>query len=275
MPINSCGNGTWRIGDGPCKYTSRESVERAYVAYLADEDSNNDDDNHKNMIYGYKNLGIEIKDIDKKQGVVTGYFSAFDVKDSDGDIIRAGAFQKSINDWFPKGRIKHLLNHNPSQPLGILTTLKEDSYGLYYESKIGTHNLGQDFIKMVESDLVKEHSIGFSVIREQKADDANEMLDLKLYEGSSLTAWGANEFTPLTGLKSLVDVKDRIKSFEKFVRNTNASDEAIDMCLIEIKQLYQLIETTSSKKAAVDAPFQPKGNEELGDAIELLILKHF
>jgi HK97 family phage prohead protease len=276
MPVNSCGDGTYRIGDGLCKYTSRESAISAYVAYLAQEDEDEDDDNHKSMIYGYKAIGHSIKDVDAKKGIVTGYFSAFDVKDSDGDIIRPGAFKRSIDEWFPKGRIKHLMNHDPSKPLGVLQVLNEDSYGLYYESKVGTHNLGQDFIKMVESELVKEHSIGFSVVREQKGQDGNEMFDLKLYEGSSLTAWGANEFTPLLGMKSTKDIKDRIKTFEKFVRNSNATDEAIEMCLLEIKQLYQVVETMSSKEVADEAPAQQKSdNGDLLDAINLITLKHF
>ena len=101
------------------------------------------------------------------------------------------------------------------------------------------------------------------------------MTDLKLYEGSSLTAWGANEYTPLLGMKSLVEVKDRIKSFEKFVRNTDASDDAIEMCLLEIKQLHQLVHTMSTAKAADEAPKQGKSDIELLDAINLLTLKHF
>lgn len=230
----------------------------------------------KEMIYGYKAIGQSIKDVDAKKGIVTGYFSAFDVKDSDGDIIRPGAFKRSLEEWFPKGRIKHLMNHDPSKPLGVLQVLKEDSYGLYYESKVGTHNLGQDFIKMVESDLVKEHSIGFSVVREQKGQDGNEMFDLKLYEGSSLTAWGANEFTPLLGMKSNKDIKDRIKTFEKFVRNSNATDEAIEMCLLEIKQLYQVVDTMSSKQAVAETPTEQKSDDDgLLNAITLITLKHF
>lgn len=308
MPVRSCGDGTYRIGDGPCKYTSRESAVRAYVAYLAQEDDDEDDEDdmkgikeetyndypeaatnnakwairkleqidNKSMIYGYKSLNQSIKDVDVKKGIVTGYFSAFNVKDSDGDIIRPGAFKRSLEDWFPKGRIKHLMNHDPSKPLGVLQVLKEDQYGLYYESKVGSHNLGQDFLKMVESDLVREHSIGFSVIREQKGQEGNEMFDLKLYEGSSLTAWGANEFTPLLGMKSTKDIKDRIKTFEKFVRNSNATDDAIEMCLLEIKQLYQVVETMSSKEVVDEAPIEQKSNSnELIDAINLISLKHF
>ena len=379
MPVNSCGDGTYRIGDGPCKYTSRESAVRAYVAYLAQEDDDEDMDDEKSlkeetyndypeaasnnakralkwkeengsscgtsvgwtrarqlserqaisrstiarmasfkrhqqnkdvpysegcgglmwdawggdagiewairkleqidkksMIYGYKSFGYSIKDVDAKKGIVTGYFSAFNIKDSDGDIIRPGAFKRSIEEWHPKGRIKHLMNHDPSKPLGVLQILKEDEYGLYYESKIGTHNLGQDFIKMVESDLVREHSIGFSVIREQKGQEGNEMFDLKLYEGSSLTAWGANEYTPLLGMKSQKEIKDRIKTFEKFVRNTNATDEAVEMCLLEIKQLYQVVETMSSRQAVDETPIEQKSDDDgLLDAINLITLKHF
>ena len=37
MPVYKCSNGKYRIGDGPCMYTSKDSAERAYRAYLAQE----------------------------------------------------------------------------------------------------------------------------------------------------------------------------------------------------------------------------------------------
>ena len=228
------------------------------------------------MIYGYKRLSQDIKDVDAKQGIVTGYFSAFNIKDSDGDIIRPGSFKKSIDEWFPKGRIKHLLNHDPRQPLGKIMILKEDAYGLYYESKVGSHALGQDFIKMVESDLVKEHSIGYRIMNEKKSDEGNEITDIMLFEGSSLTSWGANEHTPLVGMKSLTDVPKRIKQLEKFVKNTDATDETIDLLLLEIKQLYQLIDDISSAPQIDEIAEQPKAqDDELKKAIQLLTFKHF
>lgn len=39
MPIRKCGNGKYRIGDGPCMYNSKEKATRAYQAYLAKEHS--------------------------------------------------------------------------------------------------------------------------------------------------------------------------------------------------------------------------------------------
>lgn len=215
------------------------------------------------MIYSYKSFELELKDVDAKKGIVSGYFSAFGMVDSDGDIMMPGAFKRSINDWGPegKGRIKHLLNHNPSQPLGKITSLKEDSYGLLYTSQVGTHQLGKDFIKMVESGLIGEHSIGFRTLQEQKSDMGNELRDVMLFEGSSLTAWGANENTPLVGMKSLKNIEkmqDEIRAFDKFIRNSDASEEMIDLCLIKVKQLAQAIEQMSSTKVVAETPEQPK-----------------
>lgn len=213
-----------------------------------------------NEIYSYKNgsLSVSFKDADAKKGIVTGYFSKFDNVDSDGDIIRKGAFLKTIREQGPNSqqpRIKHLMNHNPSMPLGKLTDLKEDSSGLYYESKIGTHTLGSDFIKMVESELITEHSIGYRTMKRNQLQDYEgymknpaggwfELTELKLMEGSSLTAWGANPLTPITGMKGKVDLDYITKqqhAIEKFCKESDATDETIEMLLLHSKQLSQYI----------------------------------
>jgi HK97 family phage prohead protease len=232
------------------------------------------------MIYAFKTLDLEVKDVDRKQGIVSGYFSAFGVKDADGDIIHPGAFSRSITEWGPggKGRIKHLMNHDPSKPLGKILELKEDDYGLFYKSKIGTHNLGMDFLKMVESELIREHSIGFSDLTpmdRKQGEDHNNITDLKLYEGSSLTAWGANEFTPLTEVKGLTieSISERIEKFERFVRSTDATDETIELCLLNIKQLGQLIESMTSSRSAAEAVDQRKAEEE-AKAIQIQTIKN-
>ena len=225
-------------------------------------------DNKKSMIYVYKNQSLEVKDVDAKQGIVSGYFSAFGMVDSDGDIMMPGAFKRSIQDWGPdaKGRIKHLLNHDPSKPLGKIMELKEDNYGLFYRSQVGKHQLGQDFVKMVESGLISEHSIGFRTLREQKNDSANEIHEVMLFEGSSLTAWGANEHTPMLGIKSIKnidEIKEQIRNFEKFIRNSDVTDETIELCLIKVRQLAQAVEQMSSTKATVEEPKQQKGEERV------------
>ena len=215
-----------------------------------------------NSIYTIKDITItsEIMDMNPMQGIVTGYFSKFNNVDADGDIMKPGAFTKTISEQGPASaqpRIKHLLNHDPSQPLGKLMTLKEDEYGLYYESQVGTHEGGEDFIKMVESGLITEHSIGFKIIKRNQIQSYEnylrnpslgqfEITEVKLYEGSSLTAWGANSLTPITSLKGdkNLDVDmivAKSAAIDKFCRNTTATDDTIQMLLLHSKQLAQLI----------------------------------
>ena len=269
MPVTRCENGKYKIGNGECIYNTRETANEAYRAYLAEEgedESKNNNAKSKNMMYNYKSHGMEVKDVDAKKCIVSGYFSAFGMVDSDGDIMMPGAFKRSIQDWGPngKGRIKHLLNHDPSKPLGKIMELEEDNYGLKYTSQIGTHSLGKDFVKMVESGLIAEHSIGFKILREQKSDDANQIHEVMLFEGSSLTAWGANENTPMIGMKNMGTIENiqaQIKSFEKFIRDSDVTDETIDLCLIKVKQLAQALEQMSSTEAVIATPLQQKEEE--------------
>lgn len=205
-------------------------------------------------LYNYKSLPALIKDIDQKQGIVTGYLSAFGVVDAYKDVVMPGAFSKTIQEQGPASkqpRIKHLLNHDITQPIGKFISLKEDAYGLAYESKIGTNTVAADFMKMAESELITEHSIGYREIKTAKGDNGTKLLqELKLMEGSSLTGWGVNQYTPMTGIKSLPDYEARMKKLTAFVKNTDATDEAIELLLLEIKQLSQLIIDTKATPAA-------------------------
>ena len=243
-------------------------------------------------LYQYKDatLMAEIMDTDPKLGIVTGYFSRFNNVDADGDIIRPGAFTKTIKEQGPQSaqpRIKHLLNHDPSQPLGKLTSLTEDATGLAYESQIGSHELGEDFIKMIESGLITEHSIGFKIMKRNQiqsyeayqknpAGGMFEITEIKLFEGSSLTAWGANPLTPITSLKSDFNIDKIIKqqqSIERFCRHTDATDETIQMLLIHSKQLTQLISDFQNSIVPDEKSTQPQ-NDNLLDAIREFNNKH-
>lgn len=212
-------------------------------------------------IYNYKSFDLGFKDIDSKQGIVTGYFASFNTLDSDGDIFTPGAFTKSINENF--NRIKHLLDHDTRKAVGKITVLKQDDIGLYYESKVGSHAVGQDFLKMAESGIITEHSVGFQIPKGKttEKDGARHINEVKLYEGSSLQTWGANQHTPLTGIKSLFadadKVEQRMKALEAFCRNSDATDETIELLLIEAKQLSQLLLDMQITVPA-ELPTQPK-----------------
>ncbi|MCP4355284.1 MAG: HK97 family phage prohead protease [Proteobacteria bacterium] len=194
-----------------------------------------------NEILSYKSIIGEVKDVDTKKRVITGYLSGFDNKDHDGDIIVKGAFKKSINER--KENIFFLNQHDWKQPHGKFNVLQEDTKGLYFESQplIDT-SYSSDTLKLYEAGIVKEHSIGFQTMLsnyDNKAD-ARIIKEVKLYEGSNVTL-GANSDTPFTGFKSLTlkEVNEQHKLILKAFRDGNFTDETFSLLEIALKQLQK------------------------------------
>jgi HK97 family phage prohead protease len=193
-----------------------------------------------------KTSDLQFKDVDNKKQIVVGYFSAFGSKDSDGDIILPGAYAKSIKERGPKSskpRIKHLLDHDKRRSVAVIQELEEDEIGLKYTSKAGSHDAGQDWFKMCESGIISEHSVGFETIKEDKKSDANYMSELLLWEGSSLQSWGANENTPIVGIKEMKmqELQDRFATIEKALTNGTFTDKAFIQLEKELKAIKHLL----------------------------------
>jgi hypothetical protein len=66
----------------------------------------------------------------------------------------------------------------------------------------------------------------------------------------------------MKGLVKIEALKARLNSFEKFVRNTDATDETIELCIIQIKQLGQIIEDLTSIPTVAETPGEQKGTDE-------------
>lgn len=209
-----------------------------------------------------KGFDIGFKDADTKQGIVTGYFAMFGNKDMDGDIIERGAFTKTIKERGPSGKklIKYLLDHNREKVVAKINNLYEDEKGLYYEAKIGTHAAGQDFLKMVESDLINQHSFGFRTIKEDYDETlkANRIREVMLYEGSAIQFLGANPETTIIGLKSFDDCISYLDRLEKFIKTTDCTDETIQKLEQKFKSLQELLKPAGSTSKSHEAENQIK-----------------
>lgn len=204
-----------------------------------------------------KGYDIGFKDADTKQGIVTGYFAMFGNKDLDGDIIERGAFTKTISERGPNGKalIKYLLDHDSRKVVAKINNLYEDEKGLYYEAKIGSHSLGKDFMAMIESELINQHSFGFKIIKEQydQIQKANRIKEIFMYEGSAVQFLGANPETTMIELKSENDAFEYLAKLEKFLKTSDATDETLIRIDTQIKSLTEilkpLINTLDNQKA--------------------------
>ena len=202
----------------------------------------------------YKSCDIALKDVDTSKGVVEGYFSAFGNIDSDGDMIKSGSFTKSVSERGPYGkdRIKHLKNHNPDNLVGKILELKEDITGLYFRSQMSKSTQGQDMLMLYQEGIITEHSIGFQVMgwKKEKGDDGKEytaLTELKLWEGSGVT-WGANEMTPVTGLKSAGELTLEIERLKQALALGGLSDNLLSRLEKHYKEALEVL--TNAIKAA-------------------------
>jgi len=219
----------------------------------------------KNHHYGVKTVSIKVTDLDEGSRQVKGYFSSFDTIDSDRDVIRKGAFSKSINERGPQSsgnrKIAHLRNHDWEQQIGRLDELGEDSKGLYFVSKLGRSSKGEDAFRDYQDGILIEHSIGFNYIpskmQEVKESPLHEnghweINEVKLWEGSGVT-FGANSLTPVIdvakGLKdnsyTLKKLQDLTITLEGALKNGKGTDERlvnIEQMFAQLKQLHNSLE---------------------------------
>lgn len=203
----------------------------------------------------YKSIGTKIKDVDEK-GIVTVYANAFNNVDSDGDVSAPGAFTKTLTE--DTGRIKWFQNHDPRILLGIpfLKGSGEDSFGLKsigqlnLQKQVGRDTL-EDYKLASDHNRTLEHSIGFEIIKshhEEKGEIQVQIItEYKLWEMSTLTAWGANHNTPMVDLKGSFD--DNLKLLEQQLKY-NYSDERLDTVEQLIKSLRKPDLSTSNEADA-------------------------
>lgn len=185
-----------------------------------------------------KSIAGGLKDFDMRKRIVTGYLSETDTEDKVKDVIVAGSYAKTLSER--KNDIFFLNQHNWEQPHGKFSVLQEDSKGLYFESEplIDT-TYSSDLLKLYEAGIVKEHSIGYSVVNSTRdSKGVRHITELKLYEGSNVTL-GAHPNTPFMGMKNLSEkeINDQTKLILKAFRNGTFTDETFMLLEIALKQL--------------------------------------
>lgn len=243
------------------------------------------------MIYSYKHCflpaELQVKGIDEANRKVDIIVSSMGDKDSDEDIIYPGAFKKTIQEKGPKGsgRIKHLKQHITGQVIGKPEELIEENNQLRAISLVSNSTLGRDTIEDYKLDLY-EHSIGFRIVKGEGKDDHYAIYEAELWEYSSVT-WGANENTPLNGIKSLAKedptkaidkVNKRMNLLVRAITKGNYTDERFEALEIELKQIQQLYQDIiDSLKKHEEPPIStPKANEpNVKIDYEKLLTDHF
>jgi len=189
----------------------------------------------------------QFKDIDTQKGIVTIYANAFGNVDTDGDISEKGSFSKTIKE--NGKRVKHFLNHSWDKLIGVPIEMKEDDNGLLVRSQLNLKTqLASDvfeFYKLyAEQEMSLEHSVGLDKVKAIKdkvnGREVDRVTEWKLWEYSTLYAWGANENTPLVDVKNM-KIEDALKAMDIMLKKGNFSDEMFERINNKFEELKALM----------------------------------
>ena len=207
----------------------------------------------------------EIKEVDP-DGTVIFYGNTFHNEDSDGDISLPGSFSKTIKE--NAARIRHLKYHDTRLMPGVIKEISEDQAGLLVKSQlILTTQLGketyEEYKAMHASGKQMEHSVRVQAVKfvEDRTDPnkySRKVSEWKLWEVSTLTAWGANSQALSVSIKSLKDAtREDVENellYLKALLNIRSYDdykaEEIDKqitYLNTLKAALQPVDTTDSR----------------------------
>ena len=221
------------------------------------------------ILYKQSPLG-EVADIDEKNGLVKGYGSYFDNVDSDKDIIKRGAYKKTIEE--NGSRVKYYYQHKLDQPLGKLTELYEDDKGLMFVAEIPKTTLGNDVLELMKAGVLTENSVGIMPIQKEIKDGYREITEAKLYEISAVSL-AANDEAKILDVKGNLDLEATFKRYDnlsKLIRKGNISDDmgyAIEAEILKLKTLF--IDLTTQPEV-IEKPTAPVVKEDF-NAISYLI----
>lgn len=205
----------------------------------------------------YWNTACEIKNVKEEngEGIVEAYVSMFDTKDSGDDVVRRGAFSRSIQS--KKGKFPVLSHHDSRQQIGWGLLAMEDAKGLFTKSWYDIENNAKArehfslIKKAIEIEAQPGFSFGYRAIKwDRDPNDVNVrvLTEVKLFEWSPVT-FPMHEGTYATGVKSLEEfetIDDGVALMLEAFKQKGYSDE-------EVLTALQSRAATPAKDPGLDA----------------------
>lgn len=159
----------------------------------------------------YLDFSFEVKATDNDKGIIEGYGSVFGNVDFHDDIVKPGAFTKSLQKRNPA----LLLHHDMRMPAGIWIEAREDDKGLFLRGQLNMEvQSSREAFSLAKQGALTGLSIGFFTKSDEIIDGIRHIKEVELLEVSMVTI-PANQRARLTGTKS---APDNERDLEKALR---------------------------------------------------------
>ena len=209
----------------------------------------------------------KVKALDGEKGKFSAYGNVKGVLDHAGDVTVKGAFENTIKEHKANGTMPKFLGQHQGRmmPLGIITDIKEDDHGLYFEGEFCLETqAGAEAYALCKMGAIDQFSIGYITIKEHydSTKGINYLQDLSVKE-ISLVTFACNEESTLQSIKSLSEGEEELtdrmiqdmlrkegiskRTAEKLVNQYKAASIPTEIEVTDIISFRQKMDTSETK----------------------------
>ena len=224
-----------------------------------------------NSKYPVKTVSMKLADLDEGSRQVKFVLSTMDFLDYDRDVLRKGAFSKSIQERGPQSqapdKIQFLRDHDWTKQIGRYDEITEKGDELIAVATLSNSTKGSDALADYQAGIINQHSIGFRYIadkiKEVKDSDLHkdghfEVTEVRLHEGSAV-AFGANKLTQtLDVAKGSGDYAPVFQELQKLsdrfyngIKNHLGTDDHIKVLEYQFLQIQELQNSLKELKPSI------------------------
>lgn len=196
-------------------------------------------------------------------GTFTGYGSVFNITDKGGDIVASGAFADTLAAAKTAGRLPAMLwQHRQAEPIGVYTSMEEDSIGLKVTGKLALKtSRGAEAYELMKMGALSGLSIGYRV-RDDSWDRVTGVRTIKkadLFE-LSLVTLPMNDASRVSGVKAIEDL-DSLSEIERHLRDACGLSKSEATALVSrVKSVISRSDSGERELVAIAAALQARGN---------------
>lgn len=186
-------------------------------------------------------FGFELK-ASGDDGTFEGYGSVFNIVDRGDDVVAQGAFSESLAAQKASGRLPAMLwQHRPSEPIGVYTSMEEDSVGLKVSGRLALKTArGAEAYELMKMGALSGMSIGYRS-RDDSYDRVTGVRTLKKLDliELSLVTFPMNDASRISSIKGDIELLEDLKSAEQYLRDAGLSRTEAKAFIARVKSLGQ------------------------------------
>ncbi|MDR3179436.1 MAG: HK97 family phage prohead protease [Holosporaceae bacterium] len=156
----------------------------------------------------------------EENGEISGYASVFRVIDGYGDSVEKGAFANAIREFKNGKKPKLLWQHDGNFPIGVITDIHEDDYGLFIKARLLFEiPKAKEVYALLKNKALDGFSIGYKIKDEYFDNNVHHLTNIELLEVSIVT-FPACEKAVVSDIKAnCVPAEDNMQKYLELIKN--------------------------------------------------------